>query len=134
MDFPVPVMHLSNGLSIYRHSLRPAGDRSKIYCIGGSLPVLAAFEKTYGHQFRDMAMMGVDDLEATNAILFDGDVNDPTVRNQLPALLNESYRQQQGEDDCNTMQTAMLFNTISDNSNQQKQMNFRVLASNKMTP
>jgi hypothetical protein len=56
------------------------------------------------------------------------------VRNSLPALLNESFRQQQGEDDCNELQTATLYNTCTDNSNQQKQINFRVLASNKMIP
>ena len=134
VDFPVPVMHLNNGLSIYKHSLRPAYSRSKVYCIGGSLPVLTAFEQTYGHRFRDMVMMGVDDLVEANAVLFDGDVIDPNVRNSLPALLNESFRHQQGEDDCNELQTATLYNTCTDNSNQQKQINFRALASNKMIP
>jgi hypothetical protein len=54
-EFPVAVMHLRNCLSIYRHSLRPAGDRSKVYCIGGSLPAVTAFKQTYGPNIHDIA-------------------------------------------------------------------------------
>ena len=134
MDFPVPVMHLSNGLSIYKHSLRPAGGRSKIYCIGGSLPAVTAFEQTYGHNIHDMANMALYDLESSQSVLFDGDVGDPNMRNPLPVLKDESFRQQQGEDECKTIQSAMLLGTLTSNSTSKQQLDFRVTASNKTTP
>ena len=49
-EFHLAVMHLR---SIYRHSLRPAVDRSKVYCIGGSLPAVNAFKQAYGPNVHD---------------------------------------------------------------------------------
>ena len=43
-EFPVHVFHLQNRLSISRHKLRPAGNRSKVFCLGGSLPALTEFK------------------------------------------------------------------------------------------
>ena len=94
VDFPVPVMHLSNGLSIYKHSLRPAGGRSKVYCIGGSLPAVTAFKQTYGHAVHDISNMMLhesmiqSDFDSAQSVCFDGDVRDPNLRNPLPALKN----------------------------------------------
>ena len=133
-DFPVPVMHLDNGLSIYKHSLRPAHNRSKVYCIGGSMPVLAAFQRMYGPQFQNMAMMCVYDFDAVKTVLFDGDMTDTNVRNSLPALQDESFRHQQGEEDCKKFQIAMNYTTCTDNSNNQEQLNFCAPASNRTTP
>ena len=75
-EFPVPVMHLSNGLSIYKHSLRPAGSRSQVYCIGGTLPVLSAFKKAYGphiHQVTNLMLQS--EIAFINDPVFDGDVH-----------------------------------------------------------
>jgi hypothetical protein len=140
VDFPVPVMHLSNGLSIYKHSLRPAGGRSKIYCIGGSLPAVTAFKQAYGHAVHDISNMMLhesmiqNDFDSAQSVCFDGDVRDPNVRNTLPALKNESFRHQQGEDDCKTIQSVMLFDTLTSNSTSKQQLDFCVTASNKTKP
>ena len=100
-EFPVPVMHLNNGLSIYRHSLRATGDKSKVYCIGGSLPAVTAFQQTYGPNLHDnfnlmMHENMINDHDSAVTTMFDGDATDKTIRNRLPVLKDDTYRIQQG--------------------------------------
>ena len=136
-EFPVAVMHLRNGLSIYRHSLRPAGSRSKVYCIGGSLPAVTAFKQAYGNNIHDFANLMMyenmvdGDYSSALATLFDGDVYDPNLRNKLPALTDGSYRDQQGEDDCRTLQESALASSLATNSASKHQLDFHAPASTK---
>ena len=78
--------------------------------------------------------MVLHDLESAQSVCFDGDVGDPNVRNTLPALEDESFRQQQGEDVCKTIQTVMLLGTLTSNSTSKHQLDFHATASNKTTP
>ena len=139
-DFPVPVMHLSNGLSIYKHSLRSAGGRSKVYCIGGSLPAVTAFKQAYGPNIHDMTNLMLhenmiqSDYDSAQTACFDGDIYDPNIRNRFPALSDDSYRDQQGEDDCQKIQSSILVNSLVTNSASKQQMDFCVTASNKTPP
>ena len=139
-EFPEPIMHLANGLSIYRHSLRPAGSRSKKYCLGGSLPAVQAYQKTYGaglHDIQTLMMyenMMHSDLDSAYETLFDGDMIDGTIRNRVPALSDESYRDQQGEDDCRILQQSALAASLATNSASQTQRDFHVPASMKTPP
>ena len=98
-EFPVPVMHLSNGLSIFKHTLRPAGDRSQIYCIGGTLPALSAFQNIYGPNIHQVsALMIQNQLEFIKDPGFDGD--DPSIRPLSSHLSNKQFREEQSEEDC----------------------------------
>ena len=47
-EYPKPVVHLENGLSVYKHTLRPAGGRNRKYCLGGSLPAIKHFAARMG--------------------------------------------------------------------------------------
>jgi hypothetical protein len=137
-EFPVPVMHLTNGLSIYRHSLRPAGSRSKVYCLGGSLPAVTAFKQAYGPNIHDIANLMMHenmvdgDFSSAMATLFDGDMIDGNLRNKLPALTDGSYRDQQGEDDCRTLQESALATSLATNSASKNQLDFHAPASKKI--
>ena len=133
-------MHLTNGLSIYRHSLRPAGSRSKVYCLGGSLPAVTAFKQAYRNNIHDITNLMMHenmvngDLSSALATLFDGDMIDGNIRNRIPALSDESYRNQQGEDDCRTLQESALATSLATNSASQTQRDFHVPASMKTPP
>ena len=103
-EFPVPVMHLSNGLSIYRHSLRPAGSRSQVYCIGGTLPAVTAFKEAYGPNIHDITNYMLQcDLGAVTDVAFDGDVTTPSIRGLYSS---KEFRQNQGEEDCQRLEQA----------------------------
>ena len=106
-EFPVPVMHLSNGLSIFKHTLRPAVSRTRVYCIGGTLPALQAFKKHYGSNVHQISSMMLDnETEFLQNPQYDGDVRDPSVRS-LPVLLtDDSFREEQGEEDCQQLDQA----------------------------
>ena len=106
-EFPVPVMHLSNGLSIFKHTLRPAVSRTRVYCIGGTLPALQAFKKHYGSNVHQISSMMLDnETEFLQNPQYDGDVRDPSVRS-LPVLLtDDSFREEQGEEDCQQLDLA----------------------------
>ena len=128
-EFPVPVMHLSNGLSIYRHSLRPAGSRSQIYCIGGSLPAVTAFKETYGPNIHNITnYMLQNDLGAATEVAFDGDVANPSLRR---LLTDEEFREQQGEDNRQLIEQATA-RTI--NAAPETMRDFCVIASEKTPP
>ena len=86
-EFPVPVFHLQNGLSIFRHKLRPAGSRSRVYCLGGSVPALSNFKENVGPDFTNIIFTMVGDNNSCREILFDGDFTDSSIRRQ-PLLLD----------------------------------------------
>jgi hypothetical protein len=73
----------------------------------------------------------INDWSSALATLFDGDVSDPLLRNKLPILTDESYRNQQGEDDCRTLQEAALANSLATNSASKSQVDFYAPASTK---
>ena len=98
------------------------------------MPVLAAFKRRYGPQFHNMAVMCADDFDEAKTVLFDGDMINTNVRNSLPALQDESFRHQQGEEDCRKFHIAMNYTACTDNSNNQEQLNFCAPASNRTTP
>jgi hypothetical protein len=82
---------------------------------------VTAFKQTYGANIHDFANLMlhknlIDDWSSALTTLFDGDVYDPNLRNKLPALIDDSYRDQQGEDDCRTLQEAALANSLATNS------------------
>ena len=108
-EFPVPVMHLSNGLSIFRHTRRPAEDRSQIYCIGGTLPPSPALQNDYGSNVHQISSMMLDnETEFLQNPQYDGDVCDPSLRPPpLTVLLaNDQFREEQGEEDCKQLDQA----------------------------
>ena len=122
-------MHFSNGLSIYKHSLRPAGSRSQVYCIEGTLPVLSAFKKAYGPYIHDIAnLMLQNDLAYITDPAFDGDVTDPSVRGLLS---NNEFRQKQGEEDCQHLDQATIQAT---NAAPETMQGFCATASKKTPP
>ena len=131
-EFPVPVMHLSNGLSIFKHTLRPAGDRNRVYCIGGTLPALSAFKEHYGpniHQISTLMIQG--ELEYLQDPLYDGDVRDPSLRSFKGLLSNEQFRKEQSEEDCQRLDQAS--SQVVDSAPASMQ-DFCVSASAKMPP
>ena len=74
------------------------------------------------------------DYDSAQTACFDGDVYDPNIRNRFPALSDDSYRDQQGEDDCQKIQSSILVNSLVTNSASKQQMDFCVTASNKTPP
>ena len=74
------------------------------------------------------------DLDSAMATLFDGDMIDGNIRNRIPALSDESYRNQQGEDDCRTLQESALATSLATNSASQNQRDFHAPASMKTPP
>ena len=129
-EFPVAVMHLRNGLSVYRHTLRPAGNRNRVYCLGGSLPAINAFKNSNGTNIIDIFNTMMYDSCAAQAILFDGDMIDPGLRT-IGRLEDISFRNQQGEDDCAELQKSSLTSALATNTASGGQLGFRVRASNK---
>ena len=53
-QFPKAVFHLQNGLTIFKYALRPAGDRRRVYCLGGSLRALQHFHQQAGSESKNI--------------------------------------------------------------------------------
>ena len=129
-EFPVAVMHFSNGLSVYKHTLRPAGNRNRVYCLGGSLPAMNAFKTNHGANVTDIFNAMLYDSCAAQAILFDGEMIDPGLRT-IGRLEDMTFRDQQGEDDCAELQKSSLASGLATNTASESQLDFHAHASVK---
>ena len=109
-QIPVPVFHLQNGLSIFRHALRPAGNINRIYCLGDSLPALTEFKRRAGSDYHNILYSSIGDRDSCNTLLFDGDFMNGSVRGQ-PLLGNAEWREEQSLAVCQQLQgsTTMQF-------------------------
>ena len=109
-EYPKPVFHLENGLSVYKHTLRQAGGRNKKYCLGGSLPAIQHFAARIGPEYQDMMVSVGMDNEESRSLLF-GTLVHGTIRN-APLLTNREFREQQGEEDCRDLQYMEVRNSV----------------------
>ena len=102
-QFPVPVFHLQNGLSISRHTLRRAGNRNRIYCLGGSLPALTELKRKAGSDYSNILYSSICNRDSCNTLLFDGDFTDGSIRRQ-PLLRNTEWQEEQSLAVCQKLQ------------------------------
>ena len=101
---------------------------------------MTAFKQAYGSNVHDMTNLMLyenmvqSDYDSAQTAYFDGDIYDPNLRNKFPAVTDDSYRDQQGEDDCQKIQNSILINSLVTNSASKQQLDFYVPASMKTPP
>ena len=128
--FPEEVMTLTNGMIVYRHKLRPAGSRDRVYAIGGTVNALEAYRGMVGSDFQSIMLTQVHEALTCKGILMDGDFTDRTVRG---IASNPDVREQLGEAECRTMQSNLAA-TLALSGADTCQTDFRVIASNPKPP
>ena len=101
---------------------------------------MTAFKQTYGSNIHDITNLMLhenmiqSDYDSAQTACFDGDIYDSALRNKLPALADESFRDQQGEDDCQRIQSTIMVNSLVTNSTSKQQLGFCATASSKTPP
>ena len=78
-DYPQVVLWLSMGVGIFRHTLAPHGNRSRVYCIGGNRRVIDGVAGAMGKGWQDAMMAHLNDINEHD-YQFDGDYTDKTLR------------------------------------------------------
>ena len=134
-QFPKAVFHLQNGLTIFKHSLRPAGDRSRVYCLGGSLPALQHFHQQAGSESKNILFSSsLGDRELCGELLFEGGSMHDSMRGLSPLLSNNEWREALSEGPSRTVQKELVTDAMLIGSNNETQLDFCAHASNKQTP
>ena len=93
---------------------------------------MTAFKEIYGSNIHDITnYMLQNDLGAATEALFDGDVNDPSARRLLE---DPSFREQQGEEDCQIFHQSALAASLATNTASETMRDFHAPASKKTPP
>jgi hypothetical protein len=133
-QFPKAVFHLQNGLTIFKHALRPAGDRSRVYCLGGSLPALQHFHRQAGSEANNILYSSIGDRDLCGELLFEGGSQHNDMMGLPPLLSDEKWREELSEGPSRAMQKELVTDALLVGSKNVTQLDFCVRASNKQTP